>query len=126
MRAAWFALACLAVLGVCWLAGASALRDPGGYSESRRTWSAELRHRGHALYHVLGTALTFLVGVIVFRTGLEAAAAVTFMAWTLVEVAQRYPRHPYLHMKPGRFSGWDLVADALGIALAWLPAAVIT
>jgi len=125
MNALWFAVACLAVLAACWLAGVKPLLDAGGYSESRRSWWTEIRKRGHAQYHVLGAALTFLVGVIVFRAGLDAAAAVTFVAWVLVEVAQRYPRRPYPHGKAGRFSGWDIVASALGIAIAWLPTALV-
>jgi hypothetical protein len=82
MSALVVAAACLAVLGIGWATGADALRDPGGYRETARSWWAEIRHRGHAQWHVIGAALTCVIGHV-----------------------------------PGRFSGFDLLADAIGVAI---------
>lgn len=109
--------ACTAVLGTAWGLSLSAIRDPGGYADSFRTFVAWPYDK---TVHAGGAALTMLVLLALFRLPPLVAGGVTMLAGLGVEFAERFPRVRYTSSRIGFFSWRDLVADALGMTIGWL------
>jgi hypothetical protein len=106
-RTVWFALGALLMLTVALIALLPATR--------RLTAVALVLPEGDKLLHVLAFAgLMLWWGNVYRRTGVRLGVAAACLAFgVFIEVAQ-WPRHP------NDASGWDVVADLVGLALGAL------
>lgn len=126
LRAVLFALACGIVLALAWWTGhPAALHPPEGPDAgtnrvNRRSW-----------HHLLGAALTTLVGALVFGLAPVASAAIAVLAWAGVEAIQFWPKKPYVltrivinekvayTSRTGTWEWLDIVFDVLGAGVSW-------
>jgi hypothetical protein len=123
---AWFAAAVAVALGLVWLSGNDAMRDPGHYRSSLTTF---WRWPYDKATHAAGAVVGMILGVHVFGATPGQAALVVMGAGVLVELAEWYPRHPYvvagLRQRFGKFDPLDLVADAAGVLFYLLTAVAL-